>query len=343
MFEKIVVVTRKTRLQELIARFNTRGQARFYIQHSGGDFEDYEIEDETYYRSLDSLRRMLDFGLKVQVVDREFLPNFIFGGTDLVVAVGQDGLVANTAKYVGSQPLLGVNPDPLRYDGILVRLYVQEARHIVESVLSGRASFKDVTLAEAVLNDGQRLLAFNDLFIGARTHISARYKLQFEGQSESQSSSGLIVSTGAGSTGWLSSVFNMVSSVSQFVGGSSTPGVKLSWDSTDLIFVVREPFISRHSSAGIVAGRLHQGAELVLESQMPSEGTIFSDGIESDYLSFNAGGIAHIRAASQTARLVLPARETSMSPALAVSRRGALYAPESRSQPGAYNAPLHVL
>lgn len=308
MYEKIVVITRKTRLQELIARFNTRAQAKFYIEHSGGDFQDYEQEDAACEHSLDRLRRTLDIGLKLQVVDREFLPSFLFAKTDLVVAVGQDGLVANTAKYVGSQPLLGVNPDPERYDGILVPIAVAEARRCVELALSGAAVIKSVTLAEVVLNDGQQLLAFNDLFIGARTHVSARYKLEFDGKSENQSSSGLIVSTGAGSTGWLSSVFNMVSSVSRFAGGTATTGIKLAWDSPDLMFVVREPFISKHSSAAIVAGLLNQGQELLLESRMPTEGTIFSDGLEADYLAFNSGAIARIRAAKQTARLVLPSK-----------------------------------
>lgn len=307
MFEKIVVVIRKTRLEDLISRFNTRAQARFYIEHSGGDFEEFEKEDAEYHRSLDALRRELDFGLKMQVLDREFLPNYVFAPTDLVVAVGQDGLVANTAKYVGSLPLLGINPDPSRYDGILVPIRVDEARRSAEWALEGKAEIKNVTLAEAVLNDQQRLLAFNDLFIGARSHVSARYRLELMGKSENQSSSGLIVSTGAGSTGWLSSVFNMVSSVSRFSGGESTPSLRLPWDSPDLLFVVREPFISRHSSAEIVAGYLHERQALVLESRMATEGIIFSDGVESDYLAFNAGSIATIRAARETARLVMPA------------------------------------
>jgi hypothetical protein len=68
---------------------------------------------------------------------------------------------------------------------------------------------KQCDLQKQNLNDGQRLLAFNDLFIGASSHISARYKISFNQNSEEHSSSGLIVSTPAGSTGWLSSIFNM--------------------------------------------------------------------------------------------------------------------------------------
>lgn len=306
MYEKLVIITRKTRLQELIVRFNTHAQAKFYIEHSGGNFAEYEREDYFYRSSLNFLRKTLNFGLKLQIVDRELLPNFVFGKQDIVAVLGQDGLVANTAKYAGDLPIAGINPDPARYDGILVPIKAAEAASAISSLISGQASIKEATLAEAVLNDGQRLLAFNDLFIGAGSHVSARYRLEFAGKSEWQSSSGLIVSTGAGSTGWLSSVFNMVSSISQFVGRERTPSLKLDWQSADLIFVVREPFVSRHSTADVTAGILHEGSELIVESQMPCGGTIFSDGIESDYLAFNCGATARVHAAQQKARLVMP-------------------------------------
>ncbi|HXK39819.1 MAG TPA: NAD+ kinase, partial [Candidatus Paceibacterota bacterium] len=61
MYNKLIIVTRKTRLQELVERFNTRSQAKFYIEHAGGDFNDYEREDDVYRSSLDVLRRSLDF------------------------------------------------------------------------------------------------------------------------------------------------------------------------------------------------------------------------------------------------------------------------------------------
>jgi NAD kinase len=304
MFEKIVVVTRKTRLAELVERFNSRGQAKFYITHSGGEFSEYEHEDEAYRRSLDMLRRSLNFGLKVHFLDRELVPTCLFVPTDLIVTIGQDGLVANTAKYVGEQPIVAVNPDPERFDGMLLPFQPQEARAAVQAVIQGNAPMRKVTLGEVALDDGQRLLAFNDFFIGAKTHVSARYTIAFGGRSEPHSSSGVLVSTGAGSTGWLSSVFNMASAIAHFSGGSPIRRPVLEWEDPRLFFVVREPFISRHSKAGLVAGVLEAGRELVLESLMPSGGVIFSDGIEADALAFNSGARATIRAARQRAHLV---------------------------------------
>src|SRR5438477_4883100 len=132
MYEKIVIVTRKTRLQELIERFNSRAQAKFYIEHAGGDFSEYVEEDSAYNSSMELLRRSLDLGLKIQIVDREFLPNFLFTEKDLIVAVGQDGLVANTAKYVGEQPIVAVNPDPARFDGILLPFNPSQVSKVVQ-------------------------------------------------------------------------------------------------------------------------------------------------------------------------------------------------------------------
>lgn len=306
-FEKLVIVTRKTRMEELILRFNTRAQAKFYIEHAGGDFADYEREDAAYRQALGTVRAALELGLKVQLLDRALSPTFLFSPQDLVLTLGQDGLVANTAKYVGSQPIIAINPDPERFDGVLLPFLPEQARAAVTSVLRGQYRARDVTLAEVALSDGQRLLAFNDLFIGARSHVSARYRIGWRGASEPHSSSGVVVSTGAGSTGWMSSIFNMVNGVLALSApaASGPPRPRLTWEDPRLMFVVREPFVSRHSRASIIAGILDPTESLRLESAMPSGGVIFSDGVEEDYLAFDAGAIAHIRPAEQKAHLVV--------------------------------------
>lgn len=308
MFEKIVVVTRKTRLEELVAHFNTREQARFYIEHAGSDFALYQIEHDTYQRAVDALLGKTGSLGRVQVIERGFLPNFIFTEQDLVVAIGQDGLVVNTAKYLDGQPIIAINPDPAHIDGVLLPYRVQDAQAVIAQAMQGRMTLRHITMAEAYLNDGQRMLAFNDLFIGVRTYTSARYHITFGAQSESQSSSGIIVSTGAGSTGWLSSMFNMAAGIARLLEGQTRPlaPFRLDWEDERLAFVVREPFISKTSRADLVAGIITPETELVLESHTPENGAIFSDGVEADYVSFNSGVIARIRVAQKKTNLVVP-------------------------------------
>jgi len=327
----IAVVTRPTRLQGLRARWGTARQAKFLLQQAhlieadqlqpGGSFErrkkkssavaldadflEYEREDDAYQTAVESLDRELDFGLPVKVIDRSFVPNFDFWSCAVVVVVGQDGLVANTAKYVGDKPIVAINPDPKRIDGTLLPFQLGQARHIVGRVLSGKHQLRHVTLAEVRLNDGQKMLAFNDFFVGASSHVSARYTISVGDRVEPHSSSGVLISTGAGSTGWLSSVFNMTSGVAHLLGAEAEGGIQLAWEDRRLVWAVREPFVSKTSRANLVAGMLDEGHEIVLESLMPEGGVIFSDGIEKDFLPFISGTIARIGASEQTANLVV--------------------------------------
>jgi NAD kinase len=306
-FEKIILVTRRTRLEELIARFNTKAQARFYIEHSGGDFGLYEREHVVYETAVSQLQRSLQQLSRLQVIERQFLPNFLFSQHDLVVTIGIDGLVVNTAKYLNGQPLIAVNPDPQHIDGVLLPFKVEQAPAIVAQALQGEMQVRPISMAEARLHDGQTLLAFNDLFIGRHDHVSARYRLRFGGEWESHSSSGIIISTGAGSTGWLSSLFNMANGIVTTFDRQASPVTQptLPWEADRLLFVVREPFISQTSAANIVCGAITADTPLLLESTMPDGGVIFSDGITADFLHFNAGTTATISLAARKTNLVV--------------------------------------
>jgi NAD kinase len=303
-FEYAIIVKNKTRLEFLIERFNTKAQAKFYIERLGGNFEDYESEHETFYHSLVSLQTQLSKVIKNKTVERIYLPSFIFSEKNLIVVIGQDGLVANTAKYSKGRPIVAVNPDKGRYDGILLPFDTSDFIRGVENVVTNHYVSKTVRFAEARLNDGQRLLAFNDLFIGASSHVSARYKISYNRKTEEHSSSGIIVSTPAGSTGWLSSVFNMAYGVTAMFEKNLKPKRPKIKDD-ELLFTVREPFQSIRTQTGITAGLIKSKNMLTVESLMPTSGIIFSDGIETDFLKFNSGAIATIGIAPETAELVM--------------------------------------
>jgi NAD kinase len=307
MYEKLVVVTLKTRLEELIERFNTREQAKFYLEHMGLDFAVYESEHQRYTAAVTTLRRRLEGVLsKVQFIERGFLPNFVFTPQDVVVTVGRDGLVVNTAKYLHGQPIVAVNPDPERIDGILLPFSAEKAKVAVGRVIEEKAKFHTITMAEVRLNDGQSLLAFNDFYLGQRTHLSSRYRLSWRQRSEEQSSSGVLVVTGAGSTGWFSSTQNMADAVTHLLmpKAPKLPRLRLAWDDPRLAFVVREPFLSKASQVNLAAGLLEASEELQMESRMPDGGVIFSDGVEADAVAFNSGAVATVRTSDRQTRLV---------------------------------------
>src|SRR4029077_17553115 len=133
-----------------------------YIEHAGGDFSAYQLEHDAYQRSLETARRAIETGLKIQIMDRTLVPTYIFTKNDVIVTLGQDGLVANTAKYVSGQPVLAVNPDVERFDGLLLPFQPAALRANLDRTLAAKARVRSITLAEARLKDGQRLLAFNE-------------------------------------------------------------------------------------------------------------------------------------------------------------------------------------
>lgn len=303
--EYAIIVKNKTRLETLIERFNTKAQARFYIERSGGDFGDYEKEHETFQQSLSLIQRNLSKVLKNKLIERSFLPSFLFNTNQVVITVGQDGLVANTAKYVNNIPIVAINPDKERFDGVLLPFYPDNFIQAIENVKADKYRSRLTSFAEAKLNDGQRLLAFNDLFIGITSHVSARYKITYKGKTEEHSSSGIIVSTPAGSTGWLSSVFNMSVGIHHFLDRNSNKKTNVKLLDNQLMFAVREPFASKRTQTGLTAGFITVDSKLIIESLMPVNGIIFSDGIESDFLKFNAGAIATVSTAKEKANLVI--------------------------------------
>lgn len=307
---KLVIVTRKTILEELVERHGTRGQARFLAENRGESLADVEEAHEAYRRAAAELERAVPAGMRVQWIDRGFLPNFLFGAGDLVATLGQDGLVVNTAKYLAGQPVVAFNPDPKRIDGVLVPFRIETAAETFAAAVENALPRRAVTMARATLDDGQSIEAVNDLFIGVRSHASARYRLEHNGRSEKQSSSGVIVSTGAGSTGWYRSVLTGAAGVASAHGDLQAVALRTSYQfdmtAPELRFSVREPFTSRTSGASIVFGRISGDEILEIVSQMPIGGTIFSDGMEEDFLAFESGMRARIGISERVLSLCWP-------------------------------------
>ncbi|ROZ79250.1 sugar kinase [Ramlibacter sp. WS9] len=303
---KVVLVTRRTRLEELVVRHNTLAQAKFYVEHLGADFGDYLVENEAYASSLRTAAQALETWGRHQIIERQMLPNFVFGASDIVVALGQDGVVANTMKYLEGQPLIGVNPEPARWDGVLLPFAPHDLGRVLPEVAAAVRPIKAVTMAQVTLSDGQTLRAVNDLFIGPHSHTSALYELSHGGRSEFQSSSGLIVSTGLGSTAWMKSLVTGAMALAQSLGrpGQELTYQPLAWDAPALDFAVREPFPSRASQTSLVHGRFGSNDPLRVRSRMPDNGVIFSDGIEADYLRFTAGMEATVSISPVQGRLV---------------------------------------
>jgi len=276
---RAVVVTRPTEYEALLARHATREQARFFLEQRGRSLPEVAARHASREAALQAVSSGVPMRWRRTRIDRADLDRFLFGPEDVVVVVGQDGLVANVAKYLSGQPVLGVNPDRDLFDGVLVRHDAAAAGKLLVAAAEDRVTLESRTMVEARLDDGQHLLALNEIFVGHRTHQSARYRIRFHDAEETQSSSGLIVSTGTGATGWARSIARL-----------KRRDFKLPHPTESrLAFFVREPFPSRTTRTTIVEGTLADDDAVVVSSEMNELGTVFGDGIETDRLDFGWG------------------------------------------------------
>src|SRR5262245_41389684 len=171
---RAVVVTRPTELEALLARHGTREQARFFLEQRGRSLSQIDEWHAHRERALGLVWAALPLKWRRTHIDRADLSRFVFGPEDLIIVVGQHGLVANVSKYLTGQPVLGVNPDRALYDGVLVRHEPEAVRDLLAAAAAGRSRSEARTMVQATTDDGQRLLALNEIFVGHRTHQSAR-------------------------------------------------------------------------------------------------------------------------------------------------------------------------
>lgn len=295
---RLVIVHRRTELQELLDRHATRGQAEFFLRTRGRSIQDVQERHDRLTAALASLRAAVPAEWRHAEVERTDLSRFLLTREDVIAVVGQDGLVANAAKYLNGQPVIGIDPEPGANPGILVRHTPPDAARLLQEAAAAgsaeRLGCHELTTVTARLDDGQELSGLNEVFIGHASHQSARYRLTApDGRAERHSSSGLIVSTGTGATGWCASI-------ALERGGRPLPAPT----DTRLAWFVREAWPSPITGISLTEGVLEPGETLhitVASDQL----VVFGDGMEEDRLTASWGQEITVQLGERPLRLVM--------------------------------------
>ena len=293
---RVVVVSRRSELDELLARHGTRAAADHFLRQRGRDLDEVAARHEAMQEALTTVDAAVPADWRRGRVDRSDLPRFLFAPEDLVVAVGQDGLVANLAKYLDGQPVIGVDPEPGRGPGVLMRFPAEEVAAVLRAVAAKTAEIRRLTMVVARLDDGQELAGLNELYAGHGTHQSARYRLVgAEGRDERQSSSGVVVGTGTGATGWIASI------AAERGRTEALPAP----EEPSLAWFVREAWPSPATGTSLTAGTLKAGESLRLFCECERL-VVFADGLESDHLTVTWGQQLTFGLSDRHLNLVLP-------------------------------------
>lgn len=194
---------------------------------------------------------------------------------DLVVTTGGDGTILETSKYVKNIPILGVNSDPVGSVGFFTGSNKDNFKDKIEEVISDQINRMDINRLQMYLNDQEiNELVLNDVLI---THsipaATSRYIIRVNGEEENHRSSGIWISTAAGSTAAI----------------RSAGGTPLAIESDQFQYLVRE-FYDRGSNKFKLLGKVCDvGEKLEIISQMRL-GRIYIDGPFFDY-PFTVGDV----------------------------------------------------
>ncbi len=127
-------------------------------------------------------------------------------GVDVVVSLGGDGTILQTAATVGDlgKPILGVNLGKL---GFLAELNLDELKNSIDELFKGKFNLEERTVLEASFEDEgrtDRMFALNDIvvdkagasrMIDMETYVDSEYLITYRGD-------GIVLSTPTGSTGY---------------------------------------------------------------------------------------------------------------------------------------------
>ena len=210
---------------------------------------------------------------------------------DLVIVLGGDNSFTYVSHWLTDTPVLGVNSDPERSVGCLTRWSINDDSDIfdmVEMLDFNEYDIQDWTRLAATIDGKLITSASNEYFFGERiANKMSRHVLVHNGKEYEQKCSGILITTGSGSSGWYNSI----------------SGSMAAFDPTFQLgaFIVREPYAPVKD--GCYHGEISLGDELTLYSLNDDEGHVSVDSWEE--FAFTRGSEARI-CLGNPLRVVIP-------------------------------------
>lgn len=168
------------------------------------EISDFKRAHDKHYQSLTMVKRALDrCALHYHVRARG--SKIDFARYDLVMTVGGDGTFLEAARGLRDQFILGVNSDPQSSIGRFCSCTPDDFEKVLKKFLQGKVKIKNFQRIHLNLkSNGKhcRIEVLNDILVCHQNPAAmSRYSLSVNGVQEEQRSSGVWISTAAGSSG----------------------------------------------------------------------------------------------------------------------------------------------
>ena len=215
---------------------------------------------------------------------------FNYGRYDLIISLGGDGTFLEAARHLKDQVIWGVNSDPDWSVGRFCSGNPRNFESMLQEILRSRARINKLSRLAVVFNDRiQPANVLNDLLICHQNPAGlSRYYLTIGRSREEQRSSGVWVSTAAGSSG----------------GTHSAGGKILPQKSKDFVYQPRELYRARGRIKYRLTGGVLKAGQKIQVTSLMREGVIFLDGSHVR-LPFSFGAAVRVQRSNHPLKAVL--------------------------------------
>lgn len=220
------------------------------------------------------------YKVNYKLANRNRLTKNYFKNKDLIIAVGGDGTFLRAAQFIDTQMLFGVNSDVKNKEGFFMKADKRDFEKKLKKIIKSKAKIKKLPRLEAYINNKKiDTFALNEFFIGpSKSYHAVTYVIKVNGKKETQKSSGILITTPAGSYAWAKSCCKKT----------------LPLKSKNYQYVVREPYEgSILKNYKLKYGILQRNQKVNIVSEM-LDGIIIADSVSKEY-SFKNGSKATIK------------------------------------------------
>ncbi len=239
-------------------------------------------------KCIENIKKIIS-GINFEIIDVDNINKNHFDNVDLVITAGGDGTFIKAASFLNDTLIIGINSEPELSEGFLTSIHENEM-HYLKEMISGKYKIIERERAEVKINGNKIIdLALNDVYVGSKLQFhTSRYIIELKDTKEEQRSSGVLVSTGSGSTAWY----------------ESAGGKPFHYTDKKLKFLVREPYTQRIFRPEILTGEINEKEKINFESKRYDGGIISVDSFKM--YDFNLGDKAEIKMSNKPLKVIIP-------------------------------------